>query len=292
MKLNGKNIKIAVQKKGRLSELSLEVLKSSGVDFEIHQGRLFARCRKFPLDIIFLRDDDIPEYVQDGNADLGIVGQNIVAETGARVSYLEYFGFGRCELSIAVPRKSGLNTVEQLAGKRIATSYPNILSGYLESRKIPDVCIVEIHGSVEITPTMDVADAICDLVSTGSTLRLHELISIETVMKSEAVLIASPDTLAELWKNDLVERLRFRIQSCLRARNTKYVMMNAPEKSLDRIKEVLPGMKSPTVLPLAQEGLIAIHTAVPEDEFWDVAEQLKEYGATDILVVPIEKLVL
>jgi ATP phosphoribosyltransferase len=292
MKLNGKNIKIAVQKKGRLSELSLEVLKSSGVDFEIHQGRLFARCRKFPLDIIFLRDDDIPEYVQDGNADLGIVGQNVVAETGAIVSHLESFGFGRCELSIAVPRKSGLDTVEQLAGKRIATSYPSILLKYLESRKIPGVSIVEIHGSVEITPTMDVADAICDLVSTGSTLRLHELIPIETVMKSEAVLIANPDTLAEPWKNDLIERLRFRIKSYLRARKTKYVMMNAPEESLDRIKEVLPGMKSPTVLPLAQEGLIAIHTAVPEDEFWDVAEQLKGYGATDILVVPIEKLVL
>jgi len=292
MKLNGNNIKIAVQKKGRLSELSLEVLKSSGVDFEIHQGRLLARCRKFPLDIIFLRDDDIPEYVQDGNSDLGIVGLNVAEEKSAQVQVLDSLGFGRCELAIAVPRKSGIRDAGQLAGRRIATSYPRILSRFLEERRIPDVSMVEIHGSVEITPTMDVADAICDLVSTGSTLRLHDLVQIETVMKSEAVLVANPDTLTVEWKRELVERLRFRIQSHLRARKTKYVMMNAPEEALERIREILPGMKSPTVLPLARKGLIAIHTAVPEDEFWDVAEQLKDNGATDILVVPIEKLVL
>jgi len=292
MKPDGNNIKIAVQKKGRLSEFSLEILKSSGVDFEIHQGRLFARCRKFPLDIIFLRDDDIPEYVQDGNSDLGIVGSNVVSETGARVVTLDALGFGRCELSIAVPGKSGLKKVEELEGKRIATSYPNILSGFLDEKGIRDVNIVEIHGSVEITPSMDVADAICDLVSTGSTMRLHELVPIETVLESEAILIANPDTLSEGWKLELVERLRFRIQSYLRARKTKYVMMNAPEESLEKIRQTLPGMKSPTVLPLAREGLIAIHTAVPEDQFWNVAEQLKEFGATDILVVPIEKLVL
>ncbi len=226
------------------------------------------------------------------NADLGIVGQNVVSETGARVQHLDSLGFGRCELAVAVPRKSGVGRVEELAGKRIATSYPNILSGFLESRGIADVNIVEIHGSVEITPTMDVADAVCDLVSTGSTLRLHELVPIETVLQSEAILIANPDTLEERWKLELIERLRFRIQSHLRARKTKYVMMNAPEESLEKIKKTLPGMKSPTVLPLAQDGLIAIHTAVPEDQFWNVAEQLKEHGATDILVVPIEKLVL
>ncbi len=290
--MNGNNIKIAVQKKGRLSELSLEVLQSSGVDLEIHQGRLFARCRKFPLDIIFLRDDDIPEYVQDGNADLGMVGLNVVEETGARVQRLDFLGFGRCDLAIAVPGKSGIREAGQLSGKRIATSYPRILSRYLESRNVQGVKIIEIHGSVEITPTMDVADAVCDLVSTGSTLRLHELVRIETVLKSEAVLVANPGTLSESWKRDLVERLRFRIQSYLRARKTKYVMMNAPAGSLERIRKILPGMKSPTVLPLAQEGMIAIHTAVPEDRFWDVAEQLKEHGATDILVVPIEKLVI
>ena len=292
MKPNGKNIRIAVQKKGRLSELSLDMLKSSGVDFEIHQGRLFARCRKFPLDIIFLRDDDIPEYVQAGNSDLGIVGSNVVSETGARVVTLDPLGFGRCELTLAVPRKAGLKTVEELAGKRIATSYPNILTRFLEQREIRDVKIVEIHGSVEITPAMNVAHAVCDLVSTGGTMRLHELVPIETVIRSEAVLVANPGTLEEDWKLDLVERLRFRVQSYLRARKTKYVMMNAPEDSLEAIRDILPGMKSPTVLPLAQEGLIAIHTAVPEDQFWNVAEQLKECGATDILVVPIEKLVI
>lgn len=283
-------IKIAVQKKGRLSEKSLELLDASGLDVELHLGRLFARCRKFPLDIIFLRDDDIPEYVQDGNADLGIVGLNLLEETGARVERLDGLGFGRCELAIAVPGKSGITDAGQLAGKRIATSYPAILSEYLDSKGISGVDIVEIHGSVEITPAMDVADAVCDLVSTGSTLKLHELVSIETVLSSEAVLISGPGA-RETWKGALVDRLCFRIRSCLRARNTKYVMMNAPEASLEEIRRALPGMKSPTVLPLAQEGMIAVHSAVPEDEFWDIAEQLKEFGATDILVVPIEKLV-
>ena len=283
-------IKIAVQKKGRLSGKSLELLGSSGLDLELHLGRLFARCRKFPLDIIFLRDDDIPGYVQDGNSDLGIVGRNVVEETGARVERLEDLGFGRCELAIAVPGKSGIDESGQLAGKRIATSYPRILSSFLAGEGILGVEIIEINGSVEITPAMDVADAVCDLVSTGSTLKLHELVPIETVMSSEAVLIAGAGGM-ESWKKDLIDRLRFRIRSCLRARNTKYVMMNAPEASLEKIRKALPGMKSPTVLPLARKGMIAVHSAVPEDEFWDIAEQLKVFGATDILVVPIEKLV-
>lgn len=292
MKLDRKNIRIAIQKKGRLSEFSLEILRSSGVDFEVQQGRLLARCRKFPLDILFLRDDDIPEYVEDGNADLGIVGLNVVEESGSRVEKLDFLGFGRCELAIAVPGTSNIRRLEQLDGKRIATSYPRILSSHLKKRKVEGVRIVEIHGSVEITPAMDAADAVCDLVSTGGTLRLHELVPVETVMRSEAVLIANTESLAETWRLDLIERFRFRVRSFLRARKTKYVMMNAPENALEKIKDILPGMKSPTVLPLAREGLIAIHTAVPEDDFWDVAEQIKEQGATDILVVPIEKLVI
>ncbi|HXK59441.1 MAG TPA: ATP phosphoribosyltransferase [Acidobacteriota bacterium] len=290
MKLNGDNLKMAVQRKGRLAEPSLQLLKSIGMDFDYHEGKLFAPCRSFPLDLLFLRDDDIPEYVQDGVTDLGIVGLNVVQERGAVVAQLDCLEFGVCSLSIAVPRKSSFKTIFDLEGKRIATSHAAILARFLEQKGVR-AKIIPISGSVEIAPGLDVADAICDLVSTGSTLRMNDLEPIELVLKSEAVLIANPVSLKDPRKKQLIDRLRIRFQGNIRARKTKYVMMNAPESALEHIREILPGMKSPTIVRLAEPGMIAIHAAVPEEFFWDVIEKLKEAGASDILVVPVEKMV-
>ena len=291
MKLDGGNMKIAIQRQGRLAEHSCQILRSSGLDFNYYEGRLFSQCQNFPLDILFLRDDDIPEYVQDGVTDLGIVGLNVIEEKEAQVVQLESLGFGLCNLSIAVPRKSPIRDLSGLEGKRIATSHLRVLERFLAERKI-SARIIEISGSVEITPSLDVADAICDLVSTGSTLRINDLQPIEVVLKSEAILIADPRSLADERKLQLMKRLRIRFQGNIRARQTKYVMMNAPEIALEKIKRILPGMKSPTVVPLAEEGMVAIHSAVPEAFFWDVIEKLKETGASDILVLPVEKMVV
>ena len=290
MKFNSDNLKIAVQKKGRLAEPSRQILKSIGLDFEHYEGRLFSPCRNFPLDILFLRDDDIPEYVQDGVTDLGIVGLNVVQEKAAQVVELDSLDFGACTLSIAVPRNSSFRSVYDLENKRIATSYPRVLKRFLELKKIK-ARIIEISGSVEITPSLNVADAICDLVSTGSTLQINELEPIEIVLKSEAFLIANPQSLKDRKRQELTERLRVRLQGNLRARKTKYVMMNAPNEALEEIRKILPGMKSPTVMPLAEEDMVAIHSVVPEEVFWDVMEKLRKTGASDILVVPIEKMV-
>lgn len=291
MKLTNDNLKIAVQRQGRLSGPSRRMLKSIGLDFEYHEGRLFTSCRNLPLDILFLRDDDIPEYVQDGVVDLGIVGLNVVQEKAGDVVQLDCLGFGECTLSIAVPKNSGYLTIGDLEGCRIATSHPEILRRFLKEIKI-EARVIEISGSVEITPSLDVADAICDLVSTGSTLRMNDLQPIEVVLKSEAYLIGNPQSLKNRERLELVERLRVRIQSNIRARQTKYVMMNAPQEALEGIKEILPGMKSPTVVPLAEEGMLAIHSAVPEEVFWEVIERLSKSGASDILVVPVEKMVM
>jgi len=291
MELDCDNLKISLQKKGRLAESSLQILKSAGVELESAGGRLLARARNFPLDVLFLRDDDIPEYVQDGVTDLGIVGLNVLKEKRAQAALLDYLGFGECELCIAVPRRSPLSSFRDLAGKRIATSYPNILTQYLKEKSV-DAKVIGISGSVEIAPLLDVADAICDLVSSGSTLRIHELLPIEVVLKSEAVLVANPSSLENSDRSALIDRLRARLRSHLQARKTKYVMMNAPEEALEEIQKILPGMKSPTVVPLAERGMIAVHTAVPEEFFWDVIEKLQVTGATDILVVPVEKMVL
>ncbi len=290
MKLEGDNLKMAIQRQGRLAVDSVATLKAIGLDFDSYNGRLFSRCRNFPLDILFLRDDDIPEYVQDGVADLGVVGLNIVHEKNARVSQLDLLGFGSCTLTIAVPADRCGQTVYDLGGKRIATSYPRTLREYLR-RKSVEARVIEISGSVEIAPSLDVADAICDLVSTGSTLKMNGLTAIETVLRSEAVLIANPATLRDGARREVVDRLRIRAQSHLRARKTKYVMMNAPRSALEVIRGILPGMKSPTVLPLAEEGMIAVHSAVPEEVFWEVIEKLQATGASDILVLPVEKLV-
>lgn len=291
MKLDGSNLKIAVQRKGRLSMDSLLLLKTTGLSFDSYEGRLFSRCHNFPLDILYLRDDDIPEYVQDGVADLGIVGLNLVEEKRAALSSLDELDFGFCSLCIAVPGEHGPDTLEELRGKRIATSHPNVLTEFLQKRKI-DARVIRISGSVEITPALDIADAICDLVSTGSTLKMNGLKPITTVLESQAVLVANPDSLACPRRNPFISRLRSRIRSHLQARSTKYVMMNAPRSALEAIEATLPGMKSPTVMPLAEKDMIAVHSAVPEDIFWDVIENLKKAGARDILVLPVEKIVV
>ena len=242
------------------------------------------------MELLFVRDDDIPEYVQDRVADLGIVGRNVVEEKGGEVECLESLGFGNCRIEIAVKEGGRIRTLEDLQGKRIATSYPSILARYLASREL-DATVVEISGSVEIAPILNVADGICDLVSTGSTLRMNGLRPIATVLESEAVLIAAPTQLDNKTKGPLIDRLRARLGSCLRARGMRYLMMNALRSDWDDLKSVLPHLSSPTVMPLAKPGWISIHSAVPEEEVWDVIEDLRKRGARDILSIPVQIMV-
>ncbi len=290
MTLDANNLKIAIQKNGRLTEGSLDLLKNIGLEFEPPKTQLFSSVRNFPLEILFLRDDDIPEYVQDGVSDLGIVGMNIVAEKGSNVEILEELGFGNCRLSLAVPEKSGFQDLRDLDSRKIATSYPTILRKFLKENNMK-ATIIEISGSVEIAPALNIADAIFDLVSSGSTLKTHGLFEIEKVLSSQALIIKGPVPF-ENGRNELLQKLLMRIRALLRAKQTKYIMMNAPASALEYIKQIVPGLKSPTVLPLSEPGMIAIHSVVPETIFWEVIEKLKACGATDILVSPIEKLIL
>lgn len=291
MKLNENNLKIAIQKSGRLTEPTIELLQRSGFEFEAYGRQLFATCRNFPLEFLFLRDDDIPEYVQDGVCALGIVGSNVIEEKGAQVKRLERLGFGKCRLSLAVPVAEKVKDLTWLKGKMIATTYPKILRRFLEETGI-SASILEVNGSVEIAPTLAMAEAICDLVSTGTTLRMNGLCVLETIMESEAELIGCPSLLNESKNKLIVERFLMRIRGVLVARRNKYVMMNAPATALDDIRAVLPGLKSPTVVPLADSDMIAVHSVVPEDRFWEVIERLKQVGASGILVLPIEKMIL
>ncbi|WP_462265612.1 ATP phosphoribosyltransferase [Mucilaginibacter sp.] len=282
-----KTLKIAIQKSGRLNEKSVELLKNCGLSFENYKSSLISPVSNFPLEILFLRDDDIPEYVQDGIADLGIVGENVIQETQVSVNYLQRLGFGKCSLKIAVPNNSGIDDISQLNGKSIATSYPAILSKFLTQHEI-QADIRTISGSVEISPGLGLSDAICDLVSTGGTLKSNGLKPFADVMSSEAVLIGRD----ELSANDLVIELIQRIQSVLRAKETKYVVLNAPKDQLAQIIALLPGVKSPSVVPLAEAGWVAVHTVIPERDFWDRISQLKQAGAQGIVVMPIEKIIL
>ncbi len=282
-----KTLKIAIQKSGRLNEKSVELLKNCGLSFENYKSSLISPVSNFPLEILFLRDDDIPEYVQDGIADLGIVGENVIQETQVSVNYLQRLGFGKCSLKIAVPNNSGIDDISQLNGKSIATSYPAILSKFLTQHEI-QADIRTISGSVEISPGLGLSDAICDLVSTGGTLKSNGLKPFADVMSSEAVLIGRD----ELAANDLVIELIQRIQSVLRAKETKYVVLNAPKDQLAQIIALLPGVKSPSVVPLAEAGWVAVHTVIPERDFWDRISQLKQAGAQGIVVMPIEKIIL
>ncbi|MDX1579734.1 MAG: ATP phosphoribosyltransferase [Gemmatimonadota bacterium] len=287
-RLNGNSLRIAIQSSGRLTEPSIELLQGIGLDFEDHARRLFSRCRNFDLEILFVRDDDIPEYGQDRVADLGIVGRNVFLERAPRALELERLGFGRCSLCLAVPVEAAASAPEDLAGSRIATTHPNALRRYLAERGI-EARVIEIQGAAELAPALDVSDAICDLVSTGTTLRMHDLRPLEELWESEAILIANPDALEVEDRRALIDRLRVRIQGLLTARRLKYVTLNAPADRVEKIRRILPGMKSPTVVPLAEEGMVALHAAVEEEVFWDVMERIKAAGGSEILVLPVEK---
>jgi len=281
-------LKIAIQKSGRLHEDSLRLLKECGIDISNGGNKLKSSAANFPLEVYFLRDDDIPQYVEDAVADAGIVGENVVYEKKKEVEVLEQLGFGKCRLSLAV-QKNEVFSKESLNGKRIATSYPVILQEYLDKNRI-SAEIHEISGSVEIAPGIGLADAICDLVSSGSTLLMNGLKEAETILESQSVLIRNTKLDAE--KLRLLEKLLFRIRSVKKAKNNKYILLNAPNDKLSEIIGLLPGMKSPTVLPLASSGWSSVHSVIDENDFWDIIEQLKAAGAQGILVVPIEKMIV
>lgn len=286
---NGR-LKLALQKNGRLTDDSLSLLRSCGLEFEFQKNSLYSPSRNFDLDILALRDDDIPEYVQDGVADLGIVGMNVVTERKARVKILDRLGFGTCRLMISVPVRSSIRSIRNLKGKRIATTYPHTLRQFLRSRNVR-ANIIELSGTVELAPTLDVADAICDIISTGTTARVNGLKPLFTVLQSEAILIANPDAVVDREKKALIERLLIRISGSLQARGKRYMMLNAPLSAVPQLKKIIPALKSPTIVPLAEQGMVALHSVVAEDVFWDVMERLKQAGASDIIVVPIETII-
>ena len=282
-------IKIAIQKSGRLYEDSVKLLKDCGIDLKNGVNKLKTEADNFPMEVFFLRDDDIPQYVEDAVADIGIVGENVVYEKKKEVVAVEKLGFGKCRLSIAVGRSEKYETVQYLQGRKIATSYPVIVQVFLDQKGIRAE-IHEISGSVEIAPGIGLADAIVDLVSSGSTLFMNGLKEVETVLTSQAVLIKNKDLDGS--KQAILDRFLFRIRSVKKAKNNKYVLLNAPNNRLKEIIALLPGMKSPTVLPLAEPGWSSVHSVLSEDAFWDIIEQLKNAGAQGILVVPIEKMIM
>ena len=283
-------LKIAIQKSGRLHDDSMKLLKECGIDVSNGVNKLKAEASNFPIEVYFLRDDDIPQYVEDAVADIGIVGENVVYEKNKAVEVFDKLGFGKCRLSIAVPRNENYEQDSNyLQGKRIATSYPVLVQKYLDDHVI-NAEIHEISGSVEIAPGIGLADAICDLVSSGSTLFMNGLKEVETILQSEAVLIKN-DQLSEE-KQRLLDKLLFRIHAVKKAKNNKYVLLNAPNDKLQQIIGLLPGMKSPTVLPLAEGGWSSVHSVLNENDFWEIIEKLKEAGAQGILVVPIEKMII
>jgi ATP phosphoribosyltransferase len=282
-------IRIAVQKSGRLSDDSLSLIKECGIKFYNGTGKLKSTSTNFPVEFLFLRDDDIPGYVADGVADLGIVGENELVEKDKEVITLKKLGFSKCRLSLAIPKGQEYSGVGYFQGKSIATSYPKILGDYLRSKGI-QAEIHEISGSVEIAPSIGLAEGIFDIVSSGSTLMMNGLKEVEEVFKSEAVLIGNKN-LAD-WKKAILDKLLFRINAVQTGKSNKYVLMNAPNDSIQRIIELIPGMRSPTILPLAQPGWSSIHSVLSEDQFWENIEELRAAGAEGILVVPIEKMVI
>ncbi len=282
-------LKIAIQKSGRLHDESLKLLKDCGISIDNGRDQLKASAKNFPLEIYYLRNGDIPQYLKDGVVDCAIIGENLLIEKGEDIRVLEKLGFSKCRVSLAVSKIFEYDTIKDLAGKRIATSYPVTTAKYLKEKGIEAELHI-INGSVEIAPNIGLADAICDIVSSGSTLFKNNLKEVEVIMKSEAVLAASPrlpDSLSEVLRS-----FRFRIQSVLKGRDYRYVLLNAPNDKLQEIIRILPGMKSPTVLPLAEEGWSSIHSVVKQDAFWEVIDNLKMAGAEGILVCPIEKMVL
>ena len=288
--LNG-NLKLAIQKSGRLTEKSLQLLRTCGLDIENYSDRLLVSSRNFELDLLFLRDDDIPEYVQDGVADIGIVGENVVIEKEADVDTIKKLGYGKCTLMIAIPEDKNMLNLDELNGKRVATSYPKILANYFHNNKI-DAKIIQISGSVEIAPSLGIADCICDIVSTGNTLKLNKLKKFTNVFDSEAILIGNKNIDRDSEKYAILKNLIIRIESALNAKASKYLMMNVPKVALPKIREILPSLKSPTILPLADESMLAVHAVIPSDTFWDIQNDLHAAGASGLLLIPIENMIL
>ncbi|HOT13475.1 MAG TPA: ATP phosphoribosyltransferase [Bacteroidales bacterium] len=282
-------LRIAVQKSGRLSEKTLELFNECGIGLTGGSGRLLVDSPDFPVEVLYLRDDDIPQYVADGVADVGVVGENVYVETGKDVVITERLGFSKCRISLAIPKAHEYKGLEYFQGKRIATTYPVILSKFLKEKNITaDIHV--ISGSVEIAPGIGLADAIFDIVSSGSTLFSNNLKEVEVVMKSEAVLISTPNLSAS--KQAILEDLIFRMRSVQKAKKNKYILLNAPKKNLDEIIAIIPGMKSPSIVPLADEGWVSLHSVVPEKDFWNIIGKLQDKGAQGILVIPIEKMIV
>lgn len=282
-------IKIAIQKSGRLSEKSLDLLLECGIKISNGSRKLKTEARNFPMEILFLRDDDIPQYVEKGVADIGILGENEVWEKDKNVEVIEKLGYGNCRLSLAIPKDEKYTGIEYFNNKRVATSYPKILNKYFTERGM-NVEIEQLGGSVEITTGIGLADGIFDIVSTGSTLLMNGLKEVEAILKSEAVLISNKNLSTA--KLEILEKLLFRIRSQMNGQGKKYVLLNAPNEIIPQIVNLLPGMRSPSILPLVDEGWSSIHSVIGDDDFWDVIDELKQLGAEGILVIPIEKMIV
>lgn len=283
------NLRIAIQKSGRLHEDSVRILKDCGISIDNGKDQLKAACYNFPMEVFYLRNGDIPQYLKDGVVDAAIIGNNVLIEKGDGIEVVAHLGFSKCRVSIALPKGDSYHDATSLSGKKIATSYPNTLQMFLKKNKV-EADIHLINGSVEIAPNIGLADAICDIVSSGSTLFKNNLEEKEVILNSEAVLAVSPEINST--RRAILKNLQFRIQSVLEARKNRYVLMNVPNAKLDKVLELLPGMRSPTVLPLAETGWSSVHTVINKDKFWEVIDALKTAGAEGILVCPIEKMVL
>ena len=282
-------IKIAIQKSGRLNQYSLNLLKDCGILIENEKDQLKVVSRNFPVEVFFLRNSDIPQYLKDGVIDLAIIGENLLFEKGNDIEVIEKLGFSKCRVSLAIPKNSSISNLKHLNEKKIATSYPNTLKSFLKKNNIKCETHI-INGSVEIAPNIGLADAICDIVSSGSTLFKNNLKELITILNSEAVLSISPKV--EPNKLEIINKIRFRIKSVLSAKNSKYILMNAPNNKIEKIGSILPVLKSPTIMPLAKSGWSSVHSVIEDDSFWDVIDKLKDAGAEGIIVCPIEKMVL
>ncbi|MDG5768095.1 ATP phosphoribosyltransferase [Balneolales bacterium ANBcel1] len=290
MEQNNSSLRIAIQKGGRLSEKTLLLLENIGLEFDNYKNRILVPCRNYDVELLLIRDDDIPEYVQDGICELGFVGHNVWAESKADVTPLRGLGFGKCRLSVAVPKNGGFSALKDLNGRRIATSYPVLTREHFEKQGL-SIKTIEISGAVEIAPTLDVADAISDIVSTGGTLKTNGLIELETILESEAELIRTNRPIAD-HKQELIQKFLMRMEARQKAEKSRYIMMNAPADASDQICSIIPSLKSPTVLPLAEENMVAIHSVIPIHRFWEVMEELKAAGASGIVILPIENMIV
>ncbi len=284
------SLRIAIQKSGRLTDKTIALLEGIGIEFDNYKRNLIVKTRNFDVELLLLRDDDIPEYVQDGVCDLGFVGANETQETGADVTPIRDLGYGKCRLSLAAPKNGDIKKPEDFAGKKVATSYPNLTRKFFSDRDI-EIKVIEISGAVEIAPQLEVADAIVDLVSSGGTLRANGLVELDTILESQTQLIRTNKELSP-GKKELIDRFLVRMDGYQQAAKSRYIMMNASNADVEKIKEIIPSMKSPTVMPLAEEDMVAIHTVIPLNKFWTVMEELKEAGASDIVMLPIESMIL